>query len=134
MNETGKIEDYIELYKEALPIKPLKPFGWDDDYLKRTGIYFLFKDDVVVYVGKSNYSIQQRLFTHKLNKKFDYAKYIQVNRMVDLNNAEYVYINLFNPFYNKTLKNNDYFDAVRSGYKAKKDIVDSSLKNIDKVA
>ena len=129
MNEVGKIEDYIELYKKALFIQPLKPFGWQDDYIKETGIYFLFKDDVVVYVGKSNYSVRQRLLTHKLDKKFDYAKYISISRTVDLNNAEYVYINLLNPFYNKTLKNNDYFDVVKNGYKVKKNIVDSNLNN-----
>ena len=129
MNEVGKIEDYIELYKKALFIQPLKPFGWQDDYIKETGIYFLFKDDVVVYVGKSNYSVRQRLLTHKLDKKFDYAKYISISRTVDLNNAEYVYINLLNPFYNKTLKNNDYFDVVKNGYKTKKNIVDSNLNN-----
>jgi len=117
MNEVNKIEDYIELYKKALFIQPLKPFGWQDDYIKKTGIYFLFKENIVVYVGKSNYSIEQRLLTHKNNKKYDYAKYIQIDRTVDLNDAEYVYINLFNPFYNKTLKNREYFNELKENYK-----------------
>ena len=68
-------------------------------------IYFLIKEDRIVYVGKSKNGIS-RILTHiKSNDKdFDSYHYIQVDK-IEFDFLESEYIREFNPYYNILLKN-----------------------------
>ena len=105
MKEASTIKDYIELYKTA---KEIKCKHYSNCENGKKGVYFLLKKDEVVYVGMSKYSIEQRLYKHNLDKEYDYAKFIEINLKDDIDTAEYVFINIFNPIYNKKNKNNEY--------------------------
>lgn len=69
------------------------------DFLKSFFIYFLFQDDVVVYVGQTN-DVFTRIKTHAEWKVFNRVSVISVPES-DLNIAEEFYINMLKPKYNK---------------------------------
>jgi hypothetical protein len=72
------------------------------DYSKRNtpGVYFLIKDDVVVYVGQS-VDVYGRIPEHEKDKDFDRAVFFKAN-LDSLLSLEFEYIVAFNPKYNKT--------------------------------
>jgi hypothetical protein len=103
------IDGYLNLYKKRINLKTRC------QYYNYKGIYFLYKDDVVVYVGMSSYSIFNRIWEHQKTKKFDSVYFIETNNVFTKENlfvGEYVYINIFNPKYNKIGKNFDYSDYI----------------------
>lgn len=66
-------------------------------------VYFLVSDDKVVYVGQT-VEIHNRLATHRREKKFDSAFYLQVGRIEDLLEVEKAFIQLFKPKLNKSTR------------------------------
>ena len=64
------------------------------------GIYFLFKDDELVYIGQST-CVYQRIETHRGDKDFDRACYFPCPEG-ELTDIETVLIQGFAPRYNKT--------------------------------
>lgn len=70
----------------------------------RVGVYFLFKADIVVYVGKST-DIITRVKSHKYSfrqneaKDWDSFSYIETSKE-DMDLWERLLINKFNPLYN----------------------------------
>ena len=69
-----------------------------------TGVYFLFDDDEIVYVGKS-VNILSRVTTHinEGQKVFNKVRYIKYDRDF-LDDIEMLYIKLLKPKYNGTYK------------------------------
>ena len=102
MKEVSTIKDYMDLYKKAKNLK------YDHSGLQdKNGIYFLIKKNKIVYIGMSKWSIKKRVEQH-YNKDYDIVKYIELNYKDNIKLAEYVYINIFNPIYNKQNKNYEY--------------------------
>jgi hypothetical protein len=64
----------------------------------KCGVYFLIKDESVVYVGQST-NIAQRIANHKATKDFDTFTYIQC-KPENLNTIEAMYIDRLKPKYN----------------------------------
>jgi len=71
-------------------------------YLKR-GIYFLYNNDELVYIGKSITDIRKRLKRHifEETKIFDRVDAYFINSDTDVHLAEVYLINKFSPKYNK---------------------------------
>jgi len=113
VESVNNMDSYLKLYKGRLNLaNENKELVYVSDYYKKKGIYFLMKNEVVVYVGMSNYSIHHRIDSHKRNKEFDNVFFIDLKNCGSLNVAEYVYINIFNPKYNKMDKNFEYSDYI----------------------
>ena len=66
---------------------------------KKSGVYLLLKDNVVMYVGESG-NIMQRLYSHKNKDYWDKFAYVESNRKERVI-AETLYIDKFKPRYNK---------------------------------
>ena len=126
MLEVTTIEDYLYLYTKATLLSDLVINEW---FYRKKGIYFLYIKDVVVYVGMSNYSIHSRIWEHKKNKRFESVKFIELNQKEDFRVAEYVYINIFNPFYNVIDKNFEYDDVLDARYNLAKIEISNLLNN-----
>ena len=109
---------------------PTQLDGFDDvSTLLRSGIYALCKRGVVIYVGKSK-SLYSRIYTHKhfANRgakgrkvpdwlpvkgiQFDEV-FIRPCSLEALDALEYEMINLYQPHYNQSLKNNLTVDLTR---------------------
>lgn len=87
----------------------------NEDYLanKQTiekigcGVYFLLKDEEVVYVGKSkNIGLRVKGHADESTKIFDSFSYILCNEY-DLSNLEGAYVSKLNPKYNRNLPDCD---------------------------
>ena len=68
---------------------------------KVNGIYFLYKREDIIYIGKSInviFRIGQHLSDY--HKDFDYYKFIEFNEDEDLEKIEKEYIDKYKPFYN----------------------------------
>ncbi len=65
------------------------------------GLYFLFQDDVIVYVGKSITNITNRLNTHTTDKKFNYIEIYSMTNESDIAIMEMYFIVKHKPIYNK---------------------------------
>jgi len=75
-----------------------------------TGIYFLIKDEKIVYVGQST-NIFSRVGTHKIDKDFDKAVYFECPS-TELDDLEYELINILQPKYNKTGNPKKYYSYL----------------------
>ena len=74
--------------------------------LKQQGIN---ENNNVIYVGKSQRCINNRVINHKKNKDFDDVYFIHITPYsANIDIAEYVYINVFNPKYNVIDKKHEY--------------------------
>lgn len=105
------------------------------EYLKMTGIYFLYYGDKLVYIGKS-VSIPARIQSHKDEnvKHFDSVKYVLTD---DLDEAEKFFIKKYNPFYNVSCNHKE-ATRIRNTYtwdKESKELyfVAQNTKSISKV-
>ena len=69
----------------------------------QTGVYFLLKGDQIVYVGKAELSVSQRVAQHAQEKDFDRVSFLPIKRgRHDLiRAAEAFFIQLFDPPLNK---------------------------------
>ena len=119
VQEISTVDDYLNWYhKDSVIITNSeidKSYGTYD--YKQRGIYFLLHKDIVVYVGLTTHSVTGRVHKHKRNKKFDLVKYIPITERQffsdneykeQLKLGEYVFINIFNPLYNKQSKKYEY--------------------------
>lgn len=65
-------------------------------------IYFLIKENTIVYVGKSLF-VEDRLNFHYQNKKdFSYYSIIECSNSKEMDILESIYIQIFDPKYNKS--------------------------------
>ena len=75
------------------------------------GIYFLYQDDEIVYIGKSTVNIRSRLLNHitqrEKYKKFNKIVCYEISSLADLHIAEIYLINKHTPLYNSDLKEGD---------------------------
>jgi hypothetical protein len=92
------------------------------------GIYFLWRDDIVSYIGISQ-CISNRLFNgrdpHCIQKDFNYYSFINIeleNRELEF--YEYNLISLFKPSDNGTNRGFKNFDFLDLSYKEKKEAID----------
>ena len=88
------------------------------------GIYFLWINDVIVYIGMSNSSIDDRIFgggwgghIHDKNKIFNYYSYVNLENYNEIRKHENFLINLFNPYFNTMEKNFGYENNLNNNYK-----------------
>tara|TARA_R110000772_G_scaffold187481_1_gene298656 strand:+ start:279 stop:638 length:360 start_codon:yes stop_codon:yes gene_type:complete len=107
-----KIEGYLDLYKNRLKLPKETGREYSYPYYRKKGIYFLMNSNEVVYIGMSNYSIHSRVNKHRQTKKFDNVFFIDLKNSNYLDICEYVYINIFNPKYNKVHKNFEYSEYL----------------------
>jgi hypothetical protein len=70
-------------------------------YSNIQGVYLLFNNDKIVYVGKSDCCIKSRILLHLQDKQFDYFSIIQVENIEVINVLETALILYYRPFYNK---------------------------------
>jgi hypothetical protein len=61
-----------------------------------TGIYGLYKDDILVYIGQA-LNIENRVKGHLKDKDFDYYRIIEECKKEDLDETERKYIAIFSP-------------------------------------
>ena len=78
------------------------------------GIYFLYNDKEIVYIGKSNSSMSTRVQAHQKdkNKIFNKVTAYPINNDADIVIAELFLISLHNPIYNKD-KGNDVLTTLK---------------------
>jgi len=100
----------------------ITPYETDEE----AKVYFLIKDDHVIYVGQS-INLDSRLGGHA-SKGFDSVSYLRVAES-ELNNVEAFYIVKFNPVLNKALPSNKHY--IKEGAANKKiELIFKSLKAI----
>jgi len=80
--------------------------------LGKSGIYFLIKDDIIVYVGQTRNS-ESRIYSHfnDASKDFDSYSFIPYNED-ELNDMEAYYVATLNTKYNMTMPQNNIFKSV----------------------
>ena len=66
----------------------------------KLGIYILYNDKKIIYIGKSN-SIKNRLYQHKKDKFFNDVTCIYFKNEADVNLYEPYLINKYKPIYNR---------------------------------
>lgn len=93
MNELKELQEYLFKYQ-------YNSIKCDMDIFK-AGIYFLYKDYKVVYVGQAQI-LAERLARHYKDdtKEFDQVRYINLP-IEHLNDIERAFIKLYNPVLNK---------------------------------
>jgi len=101
----------------------LERFVSECECSNKSGIYFLFKNDIIVYIGISQ-SISQRLFTgrtpHKDEKNFNEYAYIEIDKEnFFLQKLEFILINFFNPEYNSLNRKQVFLEHLPKEYKDK---------------
>jgi len=103
-----------------------------------SGIYFLIKDDEIVYVGRSG-NIFSRIFTHEHYKDFDSYSYIECSENLDsMELLEAHFFLKFLPAQNYTLPRNNYYISLAqikkklnaSGYDLRKFIKQRNIKPV----
>jgi hypothetical protein len=101
----SKLEHSIQITGKQLQQALNDPLLDEDEILLlagirrlKCGVYFLIKDEQVVYVGQS-INITQRIAEHTKTKDFDTFTYVQCKRE-DLNRIEALYITKLKPKYN----------------------------------
>jgi len=75
-------------------------------YENLTGIYFLYNEDEVVYVGKSTKCMVGRVRDHYKSKSFDTVVLHCIENIADLHLAECYYITKMKPIYNDEFSSN----------------------------
>ena len=119
--------DLTKRKKNANKPKGDKSRGFKDRNFR--GIYILYENGNIVYVGKSETSTKRRISIHKRSKLlFTHYKEIRFESVADLNLAEIYYISLFSPSENKDCKTKDILNIRINQYD--KRIVDAKLKKI----
>ena len=89
-------------------------------FMRRTGIYALWDQDEIVYIGQTTYSVEGRIASHLYDKEFDAFTFIEIDiPKEDLDFLEAEYIFQYSPKYNRSLPHNPRY---RSRYKIQKDL------------
>jgi hypothetical protein len=90
----------------------------------KKGIYFLWLNNAIVYIGMSEKSMTNRIFGNggwdghiqENTKAFNYYSYYNVSNVDDIRELEIFLINIFNPYYNVVSKNFNYEDKLDKNY------------------
>lgn len=100
------------------------------------GVYFLWLNDVIVYIGMSQSSINDRIFgggwgghIHDKNKMFNYYSYFNLENYFEIRQHENFLINLFNPYFNIMEKNFRYEDNLNNNYKIKRKKINDKISD-----
>ncbi|MCX6163885.1 MAG: GIY-YIG nuclease family protein [Ignavibacteriae bacterium] len=81
-------------------------------YKRYTGIYLLYKNRKLIYVGVAN-DIYSRLTQHRISKKmWDDVKYIEEKDYYKAIKIENYLIDKYNPLLNKTISKLKYHESV----------------------
>lgn len=75
-------------------------------------IYFLIDEEEVVYVGQSIYGLQRILIHHCQGEKKFAHYHVVTCKQEELNNLEARYIVAYNPKYNGSLPQNDFYKSM----------------------
>ena len=96
------------IFEEVCKHMPKKLNGciFSDMYMSK-GIYFLYKDSEIVYIGKSTSNISGRLTAHLQDKEFDKVIVYEIESDADIALAEIYLILKHNPKYNQESKCED---------------------------
>ena len=110
--------------------------GVEDGEFKAKGVYFLIKDDEIVYVGQST-NIFARVTSHSRTKEFDSFTYELKPKATsfELDQLETKYIGKFTPKYNKQLRGNEIYELLTNindlGYNVKNQKVNLEISIIN---
>ena len=114
--EQGKFK---ELFEFIINLQRLTIYDYN---ICKSGIYFLFKDDIITYIGISQ-NINERIFGsrgHYLEKDFDSFSYIEINKCNrDLEKIEYSLISFFHPKDNCINRGFLFYEYLPIDYKLK---------------
>jgi hypothetical protein len=98
------------------------------------GVYFLWLNDVIVYIGMSQSSINDRIFgggfgghIHDKNKIFTHYSYFNLQNYYEIKSHENFLINLFNPYFNIMEKNFGYENKLNDDYKLKREKINNKI-------
>ena len=100
---------------------------FDCNQLFERGLYYLYKNNKIVYIGKSETNVMQRVLTHYLDKEKDFDSYLivlkpQINNKT-LGDMEKKAIKKHLPKYNKI--HNDLYNTTQEDYDIAKEIKDN---------
>jgi hypothetical protein len=93
------IRALIGSHRIARAAVPLAKFSAERDGFDRPGIYFLFVDGMIMYIGQS-YGITGRVWTHRKERVFDAVAAIAGIPKWAQNDYEYAYIRAWTPVWN----------------------------------
>ena len=80
------------------------------------GLYFLYSNNKVVYIGKSTLNITRRLIAHSEDKTFDRVEVFCMENDSDISIMEIYFISKYKPKYNVESNSNDYPTIVISNF------------------
>ena len=81
------------------------------------GIYILYENDTIVYIGKSNHNMLNRIRTHNIDKYFNKCEMYNIDNEADISILELYMINKHKPIYNKDGKSVDMTTICIDEYK-----------------
>jgi hypothetical protein len=126
--------DTENTFKEVMNLKKIPVDQREND--STIGVYFLWLNDVIVYIGMSNSSIDDRIFgggwgghIHDTNKIFNHYSYFNLENYHEIRSYENFLINLFNPYFNIMEKNFGYEDKLNEDYKFKRNKMNDKIAN-----
>jgi hypothetical protein len=130
------IEELIDMVDSSETMNLNEITKNNDTYI----IYFLMYENAVVYIGKSVNQFygqsRSRYYDHVFEKMFDHVKIIsfedaQVSFLDTLiTRIESVYINIYNPYYNKAGVGFIYDSFINDEYRLLKEAVNEKINNI----
>ena len=92
------------MYIKACKLKIIKDLfdPFDNPYINQSGLYFLYDQDELVYIGKSTVCLKSRVADHRRDgiKKFDKAIVYVINGKSNVTLLEHYFIALYKPRYN----------------------------------
>jgi hypothetical protein len=115
-----KKHDFKGIFETILS---LNKYNNKKDCTSNSGIYFLWQDDIIVYIGISQ-NIHERLYSgrdpHFEMKKFNYYSFVEIQKENEyLNKLEFVLINFFNPIDNSMMRKQIFLNELPIDYKNK---------------
>jgi hypothetical protein len=115
-------KEFDKIFKEVFSLKKYKnPDNLEYfDHLNGRGVYFLFVDDIITYIGITQ-NFEDRLFTgwspHFYNKKFTHYSILEIEKPnTELEKPEYILINFFDPKDNIKGSNKLFVDKLPVDY------------------
>ena len=98
MSETSNSLTAHQIIAEKQPVRFTYP-----------GLYFLIRDNEIVYVGQSITNVLVRIGQHSLDKEFDSVTVLQTLPNANLNDLEASYIYHLEPQYNGNMPRNSHY-------------------------
>lgn len=104
------------------------------------GIYILYENDKIVYIGKSSRNMLHRIRTHTIDKFFTKSVMYEMNNEADMNILELYLIGKHKPIYNKHSNTThiptiiiDEFKILKNPVDITEDAMKWKVKNMSKV-